>query len=80
MVESTSQAVLGSSDQRKVLASLSVFLKSEKIPALHYVGKGPEYRIFSYTNRVSSAIVVVVILLDHKCLPSGLATCKEINP
>jgi hypothetical protein len=29
-VEGTSQAVLGSSDQRKVSASLSLFLKSEK--------------------------------------------------
>jgi hypothetical protein len=33
-VEGTSQAVLGSSEQRKVPASLSLFLKSEKIPAL----------------------------------------------
>jgi hypothetical protein len=37
-VEGSSQAVLGSSDQRKVLASLS-FPKSEKIPAMLYVGK-----------------------------------------
>ncbi len=29
------------SDQRKVPASLSLFLKSEKIPALLYGGKGP---------------------------------------
>jgi hypothetical protein len=43
-VEGTSQAVLGSSDQRNVLASLSLFLKSEKIPALLYEGKGPNYR------------------------------------
>jgi hypothetical protein len=41
------QPVLGSSDQRKVPASLSLFLKSEKIPALHYLGKGPEYGPFS---------------------------------
>jgi hypothetical protein len=34
VVGGTSQAVLGSSDQRKVPASLSLFLKSEKIPAL----------------------------------------------
>jgi hypothetical protein len=36
-VEGTSQAVLyvlGSSDQQKVPTSLSLFLKSEKIPAL----------------------------------------------
>jgi hypothetical protein len=45
-VEVYSQAVLGSSDQRKVLASLSLFLKSEKIPALLCVGKGFEYRSF----------------------------------
>jgi hypothetical protein len=32
-VEGTSQAVLGSLDQQKVLASLSLFVKSEKIPA-----------------------------------------------
>ncbi len=36
----------GSSDQWKVPASLSLFLKSEKIPALLYVGKGLEYRPF----------------------------------
>jgi hypothetical protein len=41
-VEGTSQAVEGSSDQWKVPANLSLFLKSEKIPALLYVGKGPE--------------------------------------
>ncbi len=45
-VEGTSQAVVGSSDQRKVPASLSLFLKSEKISALLYVGKGPQYRPF----------------------------------
>ncbi len=33
-------AVLGSSDERKVPASLSLFLKSEKIPALLQAGKG----------------------------------------
>jgi hypothetical protein len=32
-VEGTSQAVLGSLDQQKVPASLSLFVKSEKIPA-----------------------------------------------
>jgi hypothetical protein len=45
-VEVSSQAVLGSPDQRKVPASLSLFLKSEKIPALVCVGKGFEYRPF----------------------------------
>ncbi len=43
----TNQAVLGSSDQLKVPASLSLFLKSEKIPALLYLGKGLEYKPFS---------------------------------
>jgi hypothetical protein len=28
---------------------LSLFLKSEKIPAVLHIGKGPEYRPFSYT-------------------------------
>jgi hypothetical protein len=32
-VEGTSQAVLRSSDRRKVPASLSLFLKSEKVPS-----------------------------------------------
>jgi hypothetical protein len=41
-LEGTSQAILGISDQWKVPASLSLFLKSEKISALLYVGKGPE--------------------------------------
>ncbi len=45
-MEGTSQAVLGSSDEWKVPASLSVFLKSEKNSALLYIGKGPEYRPF----------------------------------
>jgi hypothetical protein len=40
-MEGTSQAVLGSSDERKVPASLSPFIKSE-IPVLLYVGKGPD--------------------------------------
>jgi len=47
VVEATSQAVLGSFDERKVPASLSLFLKSEKFPALLHKGKGPEYRPFS---------------------------------
>jgi len=41
-VEGTNQAILGSSDQRNVPASVSLFLKSEKISALLYVGKGLE--------------------------------------
>jgi len=46
VVEGTSHVGLGSSGQRKVPASLSPFLKSEKIPALLYMGKGPEYKRF----------------------------------
>jgi hypothetical protein len=45
-VECINQAVLGTSDHWKVAASLALFLKSEKIPVLLYVGKGPEYRPF----------------------------------
>jgi hypothetical protein len=54
-VESTSQAILGSSDQRNIAASLSLFLKSEKIPALLYEGKGPKYRPFRDFRSVPSA-------------------------
>jgi hypothetical protein len=35
-VEGTSQALLGSSDQQMVPARLSLFLKSEKLPALKW--------------------------------------------
>jgi hypothetical protein len=38
-VKGTSQAVLGSSDHQKILASQSLFLKNEEMPALLYVGK-----------------------------------------
>jgi hypothetical protein len=38
-VEGTSQAVLGSPDQLKAPASPSLCLKSEKTPALLYLGK-----------------------------------------
>ncbi len=49
-MEGIGQAILGSSDQWEVPASLSLFLKSEKIPALLYLGKGPEYRPFSIVD------------------------------
>jgi hypothetical protein len=55
MVEGTSQAVLGSSDQQKVPARLSLFLNSEKIPTLLYIGKGPEYRPLHNFQLVPSA-------------------------
>jgi hypothetical protein len=45
-LEGTSKAVLGSSDQWNVPVSLSLLLKSEKILALLYEGKGHEYRPF----------------------------------
>ncbi len=54
-VEGTSQDIPGSSAHRKVLAGLSLFLKSEKIPALIYEGKGLEYRPFPHFRPVSSA-------------------------
>jgi hypothetical protein len=38
-----------------LLTSLSLFLKSEKIPALLYVGKGPQYRPFHDFRPVPSA-------------------------
>jgi hypothetical protein len=43
-MEGTSQAVVDSFDQWKVPAGLSLFLKSENIPALLYLRKGPEFR------------------------------------
>jgi hypothetical protein len=39
VVEGTSQAILGSSDQRNLPASQSLFLNSENITALLYRGK-----------------------------------------
>ncbi len=47
-MEGTSKAVLGSSDQWKVVASLSLVLKSEKIPDLLYVGKGVIFDLFPW--------------------------------
>jgi hypothetical protein len=40
----------------KVTASLSLFLKSEKIPALLYIGKGSEYRPFREFRPVPLAL------------------------
>jgi hypothetical protein len=54
-VEGTSQAILGSSDQRNVPASVSLFLKSENIPALLYVRKGLEYTPFHDLRSSSSS-------------------------
>ncbi len=63
VVEGTSHVGLGSSDQRKVPASLSPFLKSEKIPALLYIGKGPEYKPFC----------------DFWLVPSACRPCAQIS-
>jgi hypothetical protein len=46
VVERSGQVVLGYSDQRKVLASLTLYQKKEKIPDLLYIRKGPKYRPF----------------------------------
>jgi hypothetical protein len=43
------------SDLQKVPARLSLFLKGEKIPALLYGGKGPEYMPFSDFRPIPSA-------------------------
>ncbi len=59
-----SSAVEGTS-QSKVLASLSLFLKSEKIPALPYEGKGPQYRSFHDFQRVPSAYWPQVQISKH---------------
>jgi hypothetical protein len=68
-------AVLGSSDQRKVLAILSLFLNSEKIPALLYIRKGPEYRpsnnfqpdpsayISNHTRACTQALLIYILTL-----------------
>jgi hypothetical protein len=50
----------------KVLASLSLFLKSEKIPALLYVGKGPEYRPLHDFGFVPSAYWPRAQISNHK--------------
>ncbi len=57
-MEGTSEAVLGSSDQRKVPAGLSLFQKSEKIPALLYIGRGPKYRPFCDLRSVPEAEIM----------------------
>jgi hypothetical protein len=64
-VEGTNQAVVGSSDQWKVLANLSPFLKSEKIPALLYLGKGPAYKPFGDFRPVPSAYQTRAQISNH---------------
>jgi hypothetical protein len=49
------------------LLILSRFLKSEKIPAMLYVGKGPEYRPFSYTKAL---LLSPYLLFDRTILTS----------
>ncbi len=65
-MEGTSQAVLGSSDQRKVPPSLPLFLKSEKIPALFNGGKGPKYRPFRDFRPVPSAYRPGAQISNHR--------------
>jgi hypothetical protein len=65
-VEGTSQAILQSSDQGKVQASQSLFLKIEKILALLYGGKGPEYRPFCDFQPVPSAYWPPPQISNHK--------------
>jgi len=43
--------------RRKVPASVSLFLKSEKISALLYGGKGPEYRPFRDLRSMPDAVL-----------------------
>jgi hypothetical protein len=62
----TFQAELGSSDQRKVPTSLSLFLKSEKIPGLLYGGKGPEYRLFHDFRPVPSVYWPWAQISNHR--------------
>jgi hypothetical protein len=57
--------------QWKVPASLSLFLKSEKIPALLYAGKGPLLRPFSYTEYPLAGQFVVQ---GAKTMLSGMPT------
>jgi len=59
-VEGIIEAVLESSDERKVLASLSLFLKSGKFPAVLYIGKGPEYRPFCDLRSVPEALLLYI--------------------
>jgi hypothetical protein len=65
-VEGTSQAVLGSADQQKVPTSLSPFLKSEKIPALLYLEKGPHYKPFCDFRPVPSAYRPGAQISNHR--------------
>jgi hypothetical protein len=87
--EGTGQAILGSSDQPKVPARVS--LKSEKIPALLYLGNGSEYRPFHDFRPVPSAYwprahISKALLLYNRsivpakfCLGFDLMLCKNIN-
>ncbi len=68
--QASTQAVLGSSNQLKVPTSLSLFLKSEKIPALLSVGKGPEYRPLP--------VVLGIDLKSRKGLYSGPSPIHRI--
>jgi hypothetical protein len=53
-------------DLLKVSASLSLYLKSEKIPALLYLGKGLEYRPFCDFRRDPSAYQPQAQISNHR--------------
>ncbi len=69
------QGCTGISDQWKVSVSLSLFLKSEKIPALLYVGKGHVYRPFP--DFWPEGLASGTDLQSQKGLYSGLSPIPE---
>jgi hypothetical protein len=60
---------LGSTDQRKEPASLSLFLKNEKILAFLYLGKRPEYRPYwpqaQISNRGRAYTQAILLYFKH---------------
>jgi hypothetical protein len=68
---------MGSSDQQKVRASLSLFLKNEKIPALLYGGKRPEYRLFRNFQPVPLAYWPPAQISNHGRLYAGPSPIHE---
>jgi hypothetical protein len=68
------QAILGSSNQRKVPASLWLFLKSGKIPGLLCIGNGPEYKPFSELSPIHLGYCHKdSVLTPLQCLEVGLS-------
>jgi hypothetical protein len=64
VVEGTSQTKLGSSDHERYHQP-ALFLKSEKIPALLYGGKGPEYTPFTWVGQME--IYHFYLYMHHSC-------------